>query len=205
MITPNDIENYEFKTTALGYSKEDVEDFRDKLIADYEKVFRDNIKLNTRVKNLEENIKRYDNMEESIKTSILLAEKTAKETRSNAKEQAENILDRAKIDAEKLVSKTLDQKNEIEKEIFSLKKKYQLLKAKMQLLLDAELKMLNDPAFALFDEDEDDMQDYESVSLEESDPEPLTVPDHASEMKEEQEKKLKVLAELFDDDDEEEI
>lgn len=221
MITPNDIDNLQFKKTALGYSVEEVDDFLDKLIVDYEKVFKDNVKLNSRVNTLEENIKRYDNMEESIKTSIMLAEKTAKEAKVNAEEQADNIIERARIEAEKLIERTYDQKNAIENEIFALKKSYQMLKAKLKMLLEAELNMLvlgeeefdkhEDvdiaPAntYAASEDDEyDDEYDEEyddDVDFEESEEEPLTVPNAKSDKKAEQEKKLKVLAELFDEGD----
>ena len=66
MITPNDIDNLQFKKTPLGYSTEEVDDFLDKLVVDYEKVFKDNVKLNARVNVLEEQITRYDNLEQTI-------------------------------------------------------------------------------------------------------------------------------------------
>ena len=153
MITPNDIENLQFKKTPLGYSTEEVDEFLDKLVVDYEKVFKDNVKLNARANMLEEQIKRYDNMEETIKTSIMLAEKTVKETKANAEEQADNILDRAEIEAEKLIAKTVDRKTEIEQEIYALKKSYRLMKAKMRMLLESEIKLL----------DEDDIDDLENI------------------------------------------
>ena len=216
MITPNDIENLQFKKTALGYSVDEVDDFLDKLIVDYEKVFKDNVKLNSRVNMLEENIKRYDNMEESIKTSIMLAEKTAKDTKANAEEQAENIIDRAHIEAEKLINKAMDQKSAIETEIITVKKSYQILKAKLRMLLEAELNMLvlGEEEFDKMQnihiengEDDDDLEldddTEEIVEIEENEDEPLTVPDPNNEKKAEQEKKLKVLAELFDDEEDE--
>ncbi|MBQ6553771.1 MAG: DivIVA domain-containing protein [Firmicutes bacterium] len=153
MITPNDIENLQFKKTPLGYSTEEVDEFLDKLVVDYEKVFKDNVKLNARANMLEEQIKKYDSMEETIKTSIMLAEKTVKETKANAEEQADNILDRAEIEAEKLIAKTIDRKTEIEQEIYALKKSYRLLKAKMRMLLESEIKLL----------DEDDIDDLDNI------------------------------------------
>ncbi|MBO5561711.1 MAG: DivIVA domain-containing protein, partial [Firmicutes bacterium] len=92
-------------------------------------------------------------MEETIKTSIMLAEKTVKETKANAEEQADNILDRAEIEAEKLIAKTVDRKTEIEQEIYALKKSYRLMKAKMRMLLESEIKLL----------DEDDIDDLENI------------------------------------------
>ncbi|MBQ9518735.1 MAG: DivIVA domain-containing protein [Firmicutes bacterium] len=153
MLTPNDIENTTFKKVALGYSVDEVDDFIDKVLADYEKVFRDNVKLNSKVSMLEESIKRYDNMEESIRASIQLAEKNAKETKKIAEEKADGILDRAEIQAEKLVAKTFEQKQQLENEIYSLKKSYELLKTKLRHILQAELDMLEESVVD-FDEDE---------------------------------------------------
>lgn len=192
MITPNDIENLQFKKTAFGYSVDEVDDFLDKLALDYEKVFRDNVKLNSKVTMLEESLQRYDNMEETIKSSMLLAEKTAKDTRSNAKEQAENILDRAEMEAEKIIAKTYDKKAEIEEEISALKKDYRLIKAKLRMLLETELELLDeDDADLTAPEDEDEYDDEEEYE------EPLTVPDRSAK-RTEQERKLKVLGELFE-------
>ena len=144
MLTPSDIENLQFKKVALGYSVDEVDDFIDKLLVDYEKVFRDNVKLNSKVAMLEESIKRYDNMEETIRASMELAEKTAKQTKKMAEEKADNILDKAEIAAEKLVAKTYEQKRELENEIYSLKKSYELLKTKLRHILQAELDMLEE-------------------------------------------------------------
>ncbi len=147
MITPSDIENLQFKKVALGYSVDEVDDFIDKLLVDYEKVFRDNVKLNSKVASLEENIKRFEGMEDAIRSSIKLAEKAAEETKSMAEEQADNILDRAEIEAEKLVAKTFEQKKELENEIYSLKKSYELLRTRIKHTLQAELEMLEEDIF----------------------------------------------------------
>ncbi len=147
MMTPSDIENLQFKKVALGYSVDEVDDFIDKLLVDYEKVFRDNVKLNSKVASLEENIKRFEGMEDAIRSSIKLAEKAAEETKSMAEEQADNILDRAEIEAEKLVAKTFEQKKELENEIYSLKKSYELLRTRIKHTLQAELEMLEEDIF----------------------------------------------------------
>ncbi|MBQ8940667.1 MAG: DivIVA domain-containing protein [Firmicutes bacterium] len=147
MMTPSDIENLQFKKVALGYSVDEVDDFIDKLLVDYEKVFRDNVKLNSKVASLEENIKRFEGMEDAIRSSIKLAEKAAKETKSMAEEQADNILDRAEIEVEKLVAKTFEQKKELENEIYSLKKSYELLRTRIKHTLQAELEMLEEDIF----------------------------------------------------------
>ncbi|MBR6401383.1 MAG: DivIVA domain-containing protein [Firmicutes bacterium] len=158
MLTPSDIENLQFKKVALGYSVDEVDEFIDKLLVDYEKVFRDNVKLNSKVAMLEENIKRFESMEDAIRSSIKLAEKAAKDTKDMAEEQADNILDRAEIEAEKLVAKTFEQKKELEKEIYGLKKSYELLRTRIKHTLMAELEMLEEDIF-----DKDDVPEKKQV------------------------------------------
>jgi len=45
MLTPLDIHNKEFKRSFRGYNEEDVDEFLDRVIKDYELLYRENIEL----------------------------------------------------------------------------------------------------------------------------------------------------------------
>jgi len=47
MITPMDIRNKEFKKAFKGYKEDEVDEFLDKVIADYERIYRENGELRT--------------------------------------------------------------------------------------------------------------------------------------------------------------
>ena len=45
MLTPMDIHNKDFKRSFRGYNEEEIDDFLDKVVNDYEKLFRENDRL----------------------------------------------------------------------------------------------------------------------------------------------------------------
>ena len=45
MLTPIDIHNKEFKRSFRGYNEDEIDDFLDQVVNDYEKLFRDNERL----------------------------------------------------------------------------------------------------------------------------------------------------------------
>ena len=45
MLTPLDIHNKEFKRSFRGYNEDEIDDFLDQVVNDYEKLFRENDNL----------------------------------------------------------------------------------------------------------------------------------------------------------------
>jgi len=81
MLTPVDVENKVFKKAKIGgYDINDVEDFLEKLIVDYETVFKEVTELRDKCENLQESVKYYKSLEQGIEQSI-----------NNAREEAEQI------------------------------------------------------------------------------------------------------------------
>ena len=76
MMTPVDIETADFKKVALGYSCDEVDTFLDKVIVEFEKLFKENAKLQDKVTTTEEALKYYKDLEDTIRNSIVRAEKT---------------------------------------------------------------------------------------------------------------------------------
>ena len=67
MLTPVDVENKVFKKAKLGgYDINDVEDFLEKLIVDYEAVFKEVTELKDKCENLQESVKYYKSLEQGI-------------------------------------------------------------------------------------------------------------------------------------------
>ena len=56
MITPLDIQNKEFKKVMRGYKESEVDEFLDKVIVDYEKLYKENIELKDKIALLNEQI-----------------------------------------------------------------------------------------------------------------------------------------------------
>ena len=145
MITPLDIENKKFSKQVMnGYSVEEVDEFLDDLTADYEKSFKENSELKSKIDDLEASLTRYKTMEETLQNTLVVAQNTAQEVKDVAKQQAEQIVKEAEIDARNAVE-SLNQEIVLkQKEIEELKKQADVYKAKMEALLISQLELLKD-------------------------------------------------------------
>ena len=65
-ITALDIKDKQFTTKFRGYNEQEVDEFLDIIVDDYEDLVRDNRELAARVKELEEKLAYFDEMKESL-------------------------------------------------------------------------------------------------------------------------------------------
>lgn len=148
MLTPVDIENAEFKVVARGhgYDRDEVDDFLDLVIVEFEKLLKDNSRLNDKVTAMNDIILHYKDMENTLKASIVKSEKTAEETKQNARVQADQIVADAKHKATEILDRANKEQYKIELEINNVKNQYETLRAKMRTLLSSQLELLESSA-----------------------------------------------------------
>lgn len=145
MITPLDIENKKFSKQLMnGYSVEEVDDFLDELTADYSKSYKEATELKAKVDELAKSLEHYKTIEETLQNTLVMAQTTADDVKKVASQQAEQIINEAKSNAQKQAS---DLDNEIiakKKELEDVKKQFDIYKAKMESLLISQLELLKD-------------------------------------------------------------
>lgn len=145
MITPLDIENKKFSKQMMnGYSVEEVDDFLDDLTEDYTRNYKEATELKAKVEELTQSLEHYKTIEETLQSTLLMAQSTAEDVKSVAQQQAEQIINEAKGTAKKKVS---DMDVEIvakRKELEDIKKQFDIYKAKMESLLISQLELLKE-------------------------------------------------------------
>ena len=144
MITPVDLENKEFKKGFRGYDIDEVETFLTELSKDYAKSYRENASLKDKNAILTDAIENYKEMEETMRSAIISAQRTSEEILRNAHEQADTIIKEAKIKASEIM-------NELDKDVQALKRETEeiegrnmLLRAKLKAVLNTYLGMLDE-------------------------------------------------------------
>ena len=142
MMTPVDIETADFKKVALGYSCDEVDTFLDKVIVEFERLFKENAKLQDKVNTTEEALKYYKDLEDTIRNSIVRAEKTVEETKHNAEVEASQIVKTAEQQAVDIMQDAHKQLYQLKNEIIRVRAEYESVKGKLKMLLETELKML---------------------------------------------------------------
>ena len=145
MYTPLDIENKKFsKQMVNGYSVEEVDDFLDELTIDYEKIYKQVGEATKKASDMEEELKKYKNIENTLQNTLVMAQTTADEIKELAKQQADQIVKEAQGTANQEVIEIEQSIVTKRKELEDLEKQIDVYKAKMESLLISQLELLKD-------------------------------------------------------------
>ena len=142
MITPLEIQNIEFKKSLRGYKEDDVDEFLDRVLVDFERLYNENSELKEKLEEMNNNIGKYKNIEETLKRTLIVAQNAADELRSNSMKEAELVIQEAK---QKIRDMNADANREIKKlqiEYEEVRKEMQIFKTRFKTLLEAQLELV---------------------------------------------------------------
>ncbi len=144
MLTPLDIHNQEFKRSLRGYDVDEVDEFLDEIIRDFEYLYKENLELKETIQKRDEEVNRYQELEQTLQETLVLAQQTGEEIKQNAKKEAELIIWEAQKKAEQILAKaeaeTLTAAEMLEK-MHGLEKQ---LYVKMKSFLTSQLEFLEE-------------------------------------------------------------
>ena len=156
MITPLDIENKRFgKQMMNGYNVDEVDDFLDEVMEDYESNYKEVAMLRTKVEELELSLTRYKTIESTLQNTLVMAQSTADEVKNVARQQADQIVNEAQREAENIIRASKDSAlravDELEQQIRNkeqqyteVRKQFDIYKAKMEALLISQSELIKE-------------------------------------------------------------
>ncbi|HLR75622.1 MAG TPA: DivIVA domain-containing protein [Virgibacillus sp.] len=151
-LTPLDIHNKRFTRSLRGYDVDEVDEFLDKVIKDYEITIREKDELSNQVQDLKEKLSHFTNIEETLNKSILIAQETAEDLQGNARKESKLIIKEAEKNADRIVNEALSKSRQIYMDIEELKKQAKVFRTRLKMLIEAQLDMVsNDDWEELFD------------------------------------------------------
>ncbi len=143
-LSPNDIRNYEFSTQMRGYSKDEVNDFREQAATTIEVLKQENLKLSMEIDSLKTQLAGLRQFEDTIKSAAIDARRNADLTVANAKKEAELILSQAKTEAESIIGSRTHKVTEIEEQIAKLQLAKKSYLYKLRNLIRSHLEVLEE-------------------------------------------------------------
>lgn len=161
MITPIDIQNKVFKSGGLGYDKKDVDSFMQDLLDNYEMLYRENMELNDRISVLSEGLQYYKTIEKTLQKALVLAERTAEETKGTALKNAQLIEQEAITKSNIILEDAKRELDLIRKQTTELVQQYDIYKARFKSLANAQMELLDSPSFSI---DLEKLSMFETVS-----------------------------------------
>lgn len=121
-LSPLDIHNKEFTRGFRGYDEDEVNDFLDQIIKDYEQVIKEKKRIEDTLNNSEERLGHFTNIEETLNKSLIVAQTAAEEVKASAEKEAKLIIREAEKNADRILSDSLSKARKIAIEIEDLKR-----------------------------------------------------------------------------------
>lgn len=153
-LTPLDIHNKEFSRGFRGYDEDEVNEFLDQVIKDYEIVIREKKELEEKVSELSEKLNYFSNIEDTLNKSIVIAQETGEEVKRNASKESKLIIKEAEKNADRIINESLTKSRKISLEIDELKKQSKVFRNRFRMLIKAQLELIEN-------EDWDHLMEYE--------------------------------------------
>lgn len=148
MITPIDIENKTFKT-GIGYDRKDVDTFLAELQESYGKIYKQNLEFRDKIQKLSMALKNYQTIEKSLQKALVLAQKSAEETKETARVSAEAIEVEAQAKAKDILADAKSDLEAIKLKTQALISQYNVYKAQYRQIIHTQLELLENDSFEI--------------------------------------------------------
>jgi len=145
MLTPIEIQEKKLRF-GIGYDKRSIDVFLRQLTDDYEKLYRENLDLKDKVNNMTNALQHYKTVEKSMQKALVLAEKSADETREASRALAKEIEAEARNRASEIIADAEQEKQAIKRKIITLMAQYDSYRSQYKHLVQAQLEIIESEA-----------------------------------------------------------
>lgn len=152
MLTPLDIRNKEFHKAFRGYTEEEVDEFLDLVVKNYEALFKENVELKETLAAKDSNIGQYRDLEETIKKTLVIAQQTAEDIKAGALRESVVITQEAQLQAEKIIAVAEEKVRKILSDYQDVRKETLKAKANLRSILLSHLEILGEEEFKFADD-----------------------------------------------------
>ncbi|WP_125707945.1 DivIVA domain-containing protein [Companilactobacillus zhongbaensis] len=113
VLSPIEIHNKEFDRKFRGYDREEVDNFLDQVVNDYDLALQQNAQLQKELKQTQSQLKYFTDMKDALNQSILVAQDAADKVKANAEKEAQVISEEAQSKARDLLDQSTTKSNQI--------------------------------------------------------------------------------------------
>jgi DivIVA domain-containing protein len=138
-LTPLDVRRFDFGRALRGYNAEKVEQFRDQVAEELERLGRVNADLDTKARSFHEQLRAFRERDKALNEALVSAQQLRAETREQAEREAQLLLKEAQAQGERIVEAARAEVRRMEAELDSLDRSRRTYLAQMRTLLARQL------------------------------------------------------------------
>lgn len=138
-LTPADVRAQEFRRGAFGYDVAGVEDFRQRVAEEMERLLRERAMLDERLQNFREQLKSFREREKALNDAVVMAQQVRADAQEAAQKDADLLLREARQEAEALLIEARADEAEVRRDIEEAQRQFSAYLAAYRRLLDRQL------------------------------------------------------------------
>ena len=138
-ITSLDVRRFDFGRSLRGYNPEKVEQFREQVAEEMDRLGRINADLDTKARSFHEQLRAFRERDKALNDALVSAQQLRSELRDQAERESQLILKEAQAEGERLVEHARAEVRRMEAELDSLDRSRRTYLAQMRALLARQL------------------------------------------------------------------
>lgn len=143
-LTSVDVKHYDFRPARLGgYEKSSVEDFRDRVAEELERLTRANQELDAKAKGFHEQLRAFRERDKALNDALISAQQLRAEIREQAEREAQLILREARAEGERLLEATRGEIRKLEIELSQLEKSRRAYLGQLRAMIERQVAELD--------------------------------------------------------------
>ncbi|MCK4426756.1 MAG: DivIVA domain-containing protein [Deltaproteobacteria bacterium] len=145
-LSPNEIIEKEFRARFRGYDPEEVDSFLEEVSEIMASLIKEKNALKDQLVGYKAHLADLKKREEEFREALTSAHKLSEKMESQAEKDAELILDRAKLDAERIVADAHQEAVQLEERIMGLRRVHRETAYKIRSVLEGYLRVIDEEA-----------------------------------------------------------
>ncbi len=138
-LTPLDIRRYDFGNALRGYDRTRVDQFRDQVAAEVERLARQAQALEAKAQGFHEQLRAFRERDKAINEALVSAQQLRGEVREQADREAQLILREAKAEAERIVAAAGNETKKLQSEIEQLGRQRRAYLSQLRMMVERQL------------------------------------------------------------------
>ncbi len=145
MLTPQEVSTHSFSKASFGgYNMAMVDEFLDELTDDYTALYKENAALKAKLKVLVEKVEEYRATEDSMRATLLTAQRMADSIVKEAEQKRDQMMTQAEIDAKLRINCLKNEAAAAEERLRKGKEELEKFSAAVRAVCDKEIQLLNE-------------------------------------------------------------
>jgi DivIVA domain-containing protein len=138
-LTPLDVRRYDFGSAFRGYDRERVDQFREQVAEEMERLSRLNQDLDTKARGFHEQLRAFRDRDKAINEALVSAQQLRADMREQAEREAELVLREARAEGDRLLEEARSEMRRLEEQIAATQRTQRSYVAQLRALAERHL------------------------------------------------------------------